>query len=103
MKSRFVDQAWGRSALETLVVGGLAAVLAYAAGAILQVWPEPTVRRQIRVVAGRLALAEKGELRATHSGVVRHVSGLLSVNRFVGRRLNGFLRGDSWEDDPVPC
>lgn len=36
MKSRFVDEAWWRSALETLVVGGLAAVLAYAAGAILQ-------------------------------------------------------------------
>ena len=36
MKSRFVDQTWWRSALETLMVGGLAAVLAYAAGAILQ-------------------------------------------------------------------
>lgn len=36
LKSRFVDQAWWRSALETLVVGGLAATLAYAAGAILQ-------------------------------------------------------------------
>jgi VIT1/CCC1 family predicted Fe2+/Mn2+ transporter len=36
LKSRFVDQAWWRSALETLVVGGLAAVLAYIAGAILQ-------------------------------------------------------------------
>jgi hypothetical protein len=33
---RFVDQAWWRSALETLMVGGLAAVLAYAAGAPLQ-------------------------------------------------------------------
>jgi VIT1/CCC1 family predicted Fe2+/Mn2+ transporter len=36
MKSRFVDQTWWRSALETLSVGGLAATLAYAAGAFLQ-------------------------------------------------------------------
>jgi VIT1/CCC1 family predicted Fe2+/Mn2+ transporter len=36
LKSRFVDQSWWRSALETLVVGGIAASLAYAAGAFLQ-------------------------------------------------------------------
>ena len=36
MKARFVDQAWWRSALETVSVGGLAAVFAYAAGALLQ-------------------------------------------------------------------
>ena len=36
MKSRFVDQAWWRSAFETVAVGGLAATLAYAAGALLQ-------------------------------------------------------------------
>ena len=36
LKSRFVDQSWWRSALETLVVGGVAAALAYAAGAVLQ-------------------------------------------------------------------
>ena len=36
VKSRFVDQPWWRSALETLFVGGVAAVLAYGAGALLQ-------------------------------------------------------------------
>ena len=36
MKARFVDQTWWRSALETVAIGGLAAVLAYAAGAFLQ-------------------------------------------------------------------
>jgi vacuolar iron transporter family protein len=36
VRSRFVDQQWWRSAIETLAVGGLAAVLAYAVGALLQ-------------------------------------------------------------------
>jgi VIT1/CCC1 family predicted Fe2+/Mn2+ transporter len=36
LKSRFVEQSWWRSALETVVVAGLAAVLAYATGAFLQ-------------------------------------------------------------------
>ena len=36
LKSRFVDQAWWRSGLETLIVGSLAAALAYAAGVLLQ-------------------------------------------------------------------
>lgn len=36
LKARFVDQAWLRSGLETLAIGGLAAVLAYAAGAFIE-------------------------------------------------------------------
>ncbi len=36
LKSRFVDQTWLRSGLETLIVGGLASALAYAAGTVLQ-------------------------------------------------------------------
>jgi VIT1/CCC1 family predicted Fe2+/Mn2+ transporter len=34
MKSRFVDQAWWRSALETVAVGSLAAALGYSAGSV---------------------------------------------------------------------
>jgi VIT1/CCC1 family predicted Fe2+/Mn2+ transporter len=36
MKARFTDQSWWRSALETLTVGGLAAVMAYFAGTVLE-------------------------------------------------------------------
>ena len=36
MKSRFVDESWWRAAIETLAIGGLAATLAYVAGAVLE-------------------------------------------------------------------
>ncbi len=36
LKARFVGRSWWRSALETLIIGGLAATLAYATGAVLQ-------------------------------------------------------------------
>lgn len=36
LKSRFVDQTWWRSGFETLAIGGVAATLAYFAGALLE-------------------------------------------------------------------
>lgn len=36
LKSRFVEQRWWRSGLETLAIGGLAAAVAYLAAALLQ-------------------------------------------------------------------
>jgi hypothetical protein len=57
MKSRSVDQAWWRSALETVAVGSLAAALAYAAGSVPEAWRDgrrqPRRRARERAPGGR--------------------------------------------------
>jgi hypothetical protein len=66
MKSRFVDQAWWRSALETVAIGSLAAVLAYAAGRSYRESSDPPAKpRRAHRIATRL--------RCTHTDVVEPV------------------------------